>query len=322
MSPCPPLSRGTQTIVPRRKPRKNPPKVRIWTMAPSRSPWTAASTISPMISKSTQSTAARVANGARENAAPTAILLGPCTHAPCFSSGVSGDAGRPVLILVALASPRRAVRCPGTRVQPKVPRVLGPGHGHPAGGGPAGPQRHGRPRSGVLCHGAALLGRGHRRPQPRPGQPGATVIAATTNGGTTWKAQAVSGGSTPQLSGVSCPAATECMAVGSNGASLPGSGVVITTSDAGVTWGGRLAAECARRAQRDLRQPDRLHGRGERRHLDLGRPQRRLRPELAAGGQPAVAFQPENDLTCLAGGICLDAGYIPTATATDRAPWR
>ena len=61
-------------------------------MAPSRSPWTAASTISPMISRSTQSTAARVANGARGNAAPTAILLVPCIHAPCFSTGVSGDA--------------------------------------------------------------------------------------------------------------------------------------------------------------------------------------------------------------------------------------
>ena len=67
---------------------KNPPKVRIWTRAPSRSPWTAASTISPMISRSTQSTEARVSNGARENAAPTAIVVVPCFHAPCFATGV------------------------------------------------------------------------------------------------------------------------------------------------------------------------------------------------------------------------------------------
>src|SRR5208283_4824821 len=37
-------------------------------------------------------------------------------------------------------------------------------------------------------------------------------------------------------SGISCPTPTDCMAVGSNGASLPGSGVVVTTVDAGTTW--------------------------------------------------------------------------------------
>ena len=53
---CDVWSRGTQTTVPSRKPIQKPPKVRIWTSAPSRSPWTAASRRSPIISRSTQST--------------------------------------------------------------------------------------------------------------------------------------------------------------------------------------------------------------------------------------------------------------------------
>jgi photosystem II stability/assembly factor-like uncharacterized protein len=65
---------------------------------------------------------------------------------------------------------------------------------------------------------------------------GATVIVATKNGGATWTAQHVTGGSTPQFSDISCPTPTECMAVGTNGASLPGSGVVVVTSDGGITW--------------------------------------------------------------------------------------
>ena len=86
------LRSGTQILVPRKNPRKNPPKVSNWTRAPSRSPWTAASNISPMISRSTQSTGARVSNGERGNAAPTAIVVVPCFHDPCFTTGVSGDA--------------------------------------------------------------------------------------------------------------------------------------------------------------------------------------------------------------------------------------
>ena len=61
-------------------------------MAPSRNPWTAASSISPMISRSTQSTDARVPNGAPEIAPPTAIVVLPCFHAPCLDTGVPGDA--------------------------------------------------------------------------------------------------------------------------------------------------------------------------------------------------------------------------------------
>ena len=60
-----------------------------------------------------------------------------------------------------------------------------------------------------------------------------TVIVATTNGGATWKAQRVVGGYTPELSGVACPTAKDCMAVGSNGLS---SGVAVVTQDGGAYW--------------------------------------------------------------------------------------
>ena len=116
-SSCPRVNSGTQTRVPSRKPRKNPPNVRIWTRAPSRRPWTAASNISPMISRSTQSTAARVANGAPGNAPPTAIVVVPCFRPPCLDTGVSGDAVAvcPSLLL-PWPSPRRAVPSPDTPV--------------------------------------------------------------------------------------------------------------------------------------------------------------------------------------------------------------
>jgi hypothetical protein len=64
----------------------------------------------------------------------------------------------------------------------------------------------------------------------------ATVIIATTDGGTKWTAQGVGGSAIPQLSGISCPTVHECMAVGSTGASLPGSDVAYTTSDGGKVW--------------------------------------------------------------------------------------
>ena len=141
----------------------------------------------------------------------------------------------------------------------------------------------------------------------------ATVIDATTDGGRTWKAQRVTGGSTPQLSSVSCPTATECMAVGSNGASLPGSGVVITTSDAGATWSPAAAPQnalvvssvtCASPTDCTAIVSDgtstwSAHS-----------------PNFAQSWQQEGAlpagFLPGNDITCIAGGLCIDAGYVPT----------
>lgn len=64
----------------------------------------------------------------------------------------------------------------------------------------------------------------------------ATVIVATDDGGTTWSAQPISLSATPQLSGISCPSAELCMAVGSTG-TIPGVGIVLTTRDGGASWG-------------------------------------------------------------------------------------
>ena len=141
------------------------------------------------------------------------------------------------------------------------------------------------------------------------------MIVATTDGGLSWKAQHVAGGTTPQLSGVSCPTPTECMAVGSNGA----------------------VAARERRGRDD-------HGR--RRHVVARNGARRTHWRSPAWRAPApsdctaivsdgtatwsahsadfgLSWQQEgelpsqflagNDLTCVPGGSCLVAGYVPTS---------
>jgi hypothetical protein len=150
-------------------------------------------------------------------------------------------------------------------------------------------------------------------PDPAPAT-GVTVIAATTNGGASWKAQHVAGGSTPQLSGISCPTATACMAVGSNGASLPGSGVVITTSDAGATWSSAVSPQnalvvssvtCASPTDCTAVVSDGTST-WTAHSDDFGQAWQQ------EGDLPPL-FLPGNDLTCIAGGTCIDAGYVPTS---------
>jgi photosystem II stability/assembly factor-like uncharacterized protein len=150
-------------------------------------------------------------------------------------------------------------------------------------------------------------------PNPAPAT-GATVIAATTNGGASWKAQHVSGGITPQLSAVSCPTATECLAVGSNGASVPGSGVVISTTDAGATWSAASTPQnallvssvtCAGPADCSAVVSDGTST-WSAHSADFGQ------SWVREGNLPAL-FLPGNDLTCVAGGTCIDAGYVPTS---------
>jgi photosystem II stability/assembly factor-like uncharacterized protein len=222
------------------------------------------------------------------------------------------------LILVAFALTVSGCALSGHPSPPKVPRVLGQAAGTPLVVGQPAPSGTGD-LGAVSCATVRrcwAVGIAGPNATPASGATAATVIAATTNGGTTWKAQAVSGGSTPQLSGVSCPAATECMAVGSNGASLPGSGVVITTSDAGATWTAVaspqnalavLSVTCASpndctTVVSDGTSTWAAHS------ADFGQ-------SWQQGGNLPSTFQPENDLTCLAGGICLDAGYVPTSNS-------
>ena len=106
------------------------------------------------------------------------------------------------------------------------------------------------------------------------------------------------------------------MAVGSNGASLPGSGVVITTRDAGATWNAVaspqnalavLSVTCASPNDCTAVVSDGTST-WSAHSADFGQSWQQ------EGNLPST-FQPENDLTCLAGGICLDAGYIPTSNS-------
>ena len=191
-------------------------------------------------------------------------------------------------------------------------RVLGEPNGTPAAVGQPAPQGTGE-LGAVSC---ATVRRcwavGVAGPNPAP-PTGATVIAATTNGGRSWKAQPVAGGSTPQLSAVSCPTATECLAVGSNGASLPGSGVVVSTTDAGATWSAAstpqnalmvssvtcASAEDCTAVVSDGTATWSAHS------ADFGQ-------SWTQEGNLPQLFVPGNDLTCMAGGTCVDAGYVPT----------
>lgn len=141
-----------------------------------------------------------------------------------------------------------------------------------------------------------------------------TVIVATANGGVSWKAQHVAGGSTPELSSVSCPTRTDCMAVGSNGASLPGSGVVVVTRDAGHTWAPATApanaltligSHCESPTDCTAIVSDGAVTRSVH-SSDFGQ-------SWQQEGTLNASFIAGNDLTCAAGGRCLVAGYTPTS---------
>jgi photosystem II stability/assembly factor-like uncharacterized protein len=144
-----------------------------------------------------------------------------------------------------------------------------------------------------------------------------TVIVATKNGGRTWRAQRVTGGSTPQLSGVSCPTPTDCIAVGSNGGSLPGSGIVLATTNAGATWSpvtaptGALAVVSV--ACSSVSECLAVVNDGSlvwsATSSDFGQTWHRN------GNLPSLFFGGD-DLSCTAGGPCLVAGYAPTGTGT------
>lgn len=144
---------------------------------------------------------------------------------------------------------------------------------------------------------------------------GADVIVATKNGGQSWTAQHVTGGSTPQLSGVACPSDTDCIAVGSNGASLPGSGVVVATTDGGKTWNpvaaptGALTVitvTCSTTSDCVALVSDGTLV-WSATTTDFGQTWQQQ------GNMPSL-FVANDDLTCTAAGVCLVAGYAPTGT--------
>ncbi len=194
-------------------------------------------------------------------------------------------------------------------------RVLGQAQGNPLAVGQPAPSGTGD-LSAVACATAKRCWAvGTAGPNPAP-PTGVTVIAATTNGGTSWKPQGVAGGSTPQLSGISCPTPTDCMTVGSNGQSLPGSGVVVTTTDGGATWSPAMSPQnalvvssvtCARPSDCTVMVGDGT-ATWSAHSADFGASWRQ------EGTLPSP-FLPANDLTCTPGGTCIDAGYVPTSNS-------
>lgn len=125
----------------------------------------------------------------------------------------------------------------------------------------------------------------------------------------------MAGGSTPQLTGVSCPTPADCMAVGSNGASLPGSGVVLATTSGGATWTPVAAPPDALAVITVLcsSQSDcvALVSDGtliwSALSTNFGQSWQR------EGNMPSL-FLPGDDLSCTVGGPCLVAGYVPAGT--------
>jgi photosystem II stability/assembly factor-like uncharacterized protein len=141
-----------------------------------------------------------------------------------------------------------------------------------------------------------------------------TVIAATANGGVTWKAQGLMLSAPPQLSGISCPAKDDCMAVGSTG-SVTGGSVVVTTRDGGATWTqasspagtyGISAVMCV-----SVHQCTAIVNGGlilqAAQTTDFGQTWQ------IAGNLPG-GFQGDTHLSCGADGTCLLAGFTPTTT--------
>ena len=107
---------------------------------------------------------------------------------------------------------------------------------HDAGGRPTGSGGYRRARGGLLRQRPPMLGGGRGRTQSGAlggrdhrdrGHHQWRRVVEGSAGGRREHAAAERG---------LLPHRDRCMAVGSNGASLPGSGVVVTTTDAGTTW--------------------------------------------------------------------------------------
>jgi len=198
-----------------------------------------------------------------------------------------------------------------------APRVLGQVDGTPLVVGKPAPDGTGQ-LGAVSCPSARRCWAvGVAGPDPSAAATGAAspaVIVASADGGNTWRAEHVTGGSTPQLSAVSCPTSARCMAVGSNGSSLPGGGVVVTTTDAGQTWApatapGNVLALVGVACQGPTACTAIVNSgtsTWSAQSTDFGLSWHQ------EGNLPAN-FQSGNDLTCVPSGTCLVAGYVPTS---------
>jgi photosystem II stability/assembly factor-like uncharacterized protein len=239
----------------------------------------------------------------------------PCAVLRHWGARRSGLRRTALLAAVALA----ATGCTATAHSgsPRTPHILGAPSGTPLVLGQPAPAGTGELGALSCATARRCWAVGVASPNAA-GLPGsATVIVATKDGGRTWREQRVTGGSIPQLSGVSCPTLTDCIAVGSDGGSLPGSGVVVATTNAGATWNPVaapagsltvLAVSCAS-ATECLAIVNDGSFIWSATSTDLGHTWQRN------GNMPSL-FLPGDDLSCRVGGPCLVAGYVPTGTGT------
>ncbi len=138
-----------------------------------------------------------------------------------------------------------------------------------------------------------------------------TVIAATANGGRTWAPQPLTLPATPALTGVSCPQATVCMAVGSSG-SDPGTAIVLTTHG-GKAWAPStppagaiavMAVQCATAAGCTALATDGT--------TTWTTTTANFGSSWQQTGTLPAGFQAAPDLSCRADGTCLVAGFTPS----------
>ncbi len=141
-----------------------------------------------------------------------------------------------------------------------------------------------------------------------------TVITATVNGGHSWSAQTLPLTAPPELSGISCPTTTSCMAVGSTGA-VPGAGIVLTTRDGGAKWAEAsvptgafvLTTVVCSTSDDCIAITSDGTNTWSASTLDFGH-------TWTQEGNLPVGFSNPRSLSCSVAGNCLVAGYTPTTT--------
>lgn len=139
----------------------------------------------------------------------------------------------------------------------------------------------------------------------------AAVIDATVDGGKSWVGEPLTLTPAPALTGISCPTAGLCMAVGLSGTGA--TGIVLTTSDGGTTWtqaaipAGAIvitSVECAATTDCTAIASDgtafwSAHS------TDFGHTWERE-------GDLPPGLQDAGKLSCVAGGACLVTGFTAT----------
>jgi hypothetical protein len=219
---------------------------------------------------------------------------------------------------LALAGCTAVARTPATTT---VPKVLGEQRGTPTVIGQPAPAGTGE-LGAVSCADAThcwAVGVAGPNAAASPTLP-VTVIAATTDGGRTWSTQQVTLPAIPDLSGVSCPAITTCMAVGATGAQ-PSAGLALITDDGGATWAAAATAPpgsvdltavtCASTTACTAIVSDGT-AIWSAQTADFG-------TTWVRKGNLPLAFEDPRTISCTPAGTCLVAGYSSTTTGHGEA---